>query len=110
MAQKDSRPIEQPDERPSEQDVELQQRIEARHANRSELPLTDAEANLQRRYAMQSLNGGDAEKHDQIREEAKRLSLSIADLVPESDEREHALHYLDLSVLCAHAAISRDAQ
>lgn len=52
--------------------------------------------------------GDQAARYEQLRNKAKEFALLIAELTPESAEREQALQLLNLATMSANASIARN--
>jgi len=72
----------------------------------NELTAAD-KADLDRAFTYHAPKDQQPIKYQILRDCARDLAIEIIRLCPDQDERQIALHYLDLTVMCANAAIAR---
>jgi hypothetical protein len=71
---------------------------------------SEIERRIEHNFTYHPVKPGQPEKYQEIRGEAKKLALLIADLCPESRERSIALTELESSVFWANASIARNGE
>lgn len=63
---------------------------------------------IEHRFSLHNCNAEQVERMAKIREGGKQYALLIAELTPESAEREQALQLLNLATMSANASIARN--
>lgn len=61
----------------------------------------------EQRHVYHQANAQQQQRMERIRALGAELDATITDFVPQSTERDAALHYVDLAVMCSNAGISR---
>lgn len=63
---------------------------------------------IEKRFTYHAPKNSQPSRYERIRNAAKSLAYVIDQACPESEERDHALHYLDMTVMNANASIARN--
>lgn len=63
---------------------------------------------IENNFTYHAPKGDQTTRYESIRAKAKEFALLIDTTCPDSPEKEHALHYLDMTSMNANAAIARN--
>jgi hypothetical protein len=63
---------------------------------------------IQNNFSYHAPKGTQIGRYERVRNAGKELALILDAECPDSTEKEHALHYLDMTVMNANAAIARN--